>query len=590
MGKVETSLKTARPKPSRRSELAAALSSSRSAFFSVAVFSVISNILMLTGALFMLQVYDRVLPSHSLPTLVGLAILAVFLYSVQGILDLIRGRILIRIGATLDEKLNSRVYDVIVGLPSKTKQNGDGLGPLRDFDNIRTFFSSAGFTALFDLPWLPLYLSIIFAFHTTLGLTALIGAIVLIFMTLLTELLMRKPTRLAATLAVSRNGFVDASRRNSEVLKAMGMARRMALRWGEVNRKYAVSQQHANDIAVGFGSVSKVLRIMLQSAMLAVGAYLVINQEATAGIIIAGSILAARALAPVDMAIANWKGFVAARQSWFRLRKLLELLPLQQTPMALPAPCKTLSVDHVSAMPPGASKLVLKDVHLTIPCGHGLGIIGPSASGKSSLIRLIVGTWEAARGQIRLDGATLSHWSPEALGRHIGYVPQDVELFSGTIAQNIARFETDATAESIIAAAQAAGVHELIVSSFSDGYETEIGEFAENLSAGQRQRIALARALYGDPFLVVLDEPNSNLDADGEAALTDAILSVRARGGIVVVAAHRPSALAGVDLILALANGRVVSFGPKEKVLGNILRPRTSDRSVLHAVGEQSTI
>jgi ATP-binding cassette subfamily C protein len=279
-------------------------------------------------------------------------------------------------------------------------------------------------------------------------------------------------------------------------------------------------------------------------------------------------------LAPVDLAIANWKGFVAARQSWRRLSELLQLLPALDAPMALPAPAESLAVEAVSAVPPGARKAVVQDASFTLSRGQGLGIVGPSASGKSSLVRLIVGAWRPARGRIRLDGATLDQWSRDALGRHIGYLPQDVELFSGTVAENIARFETEAAPEAIIAAAQAAGVHDLIVD-LPQGYETELGEQGQILSAGQRQRIALARALYGDPFLVVLDEPNSNLDAEGEAALTQAILGVRSRGGIVVIVAHRPSALAGVDLVLVMASGNVVSFGARDDVLSQVLAQRT---------------
>jgi len=336
------------------------------------------------------------------------------------------------------------------------------------------------------------------------------------------------------------------------------------------NQDYMTSQRRITDIAGGFGSISKSLRLMLQSAVLGVGAYFVINQEATAGIIIAGAILVGRALAPVDLAIANWRGFVAARQSWHRLTRLLEMLPARSAQMNLPAPGNSVSVEQASAVPPGAQVAVVLNANFTLKSGAGLGIIGPSASGKSSLVRMLAGVWQPARGRIRFDGAAIDQWAPEVLGRHIGYLPQDVELFDGTVADNIARFEQDPEPETIIAAARGAGVHELIVA-LPGGYETQIGEQGTALSAGQRQRIALARALYGNPFLVVLDEPNSNLDAAGEAALSQAILNVRTRGGIVVVVAHRPNVLASVDMVLTLAEGKTVAFGPRDEVLARVL-------------------
>jgi ATP-binding cassette subfamily C protein len=573
----------ATPWTSPRSELMAVLSASRSAFLGIALFSGMSNLLMLTGAFFMLEVYDRVLPSRSVPTLVALAVLVAGLFTAQGILDMIRGRILSRIGASLDEALSGRVYGAIVRLPLKSANRGDGLQPLRDLDAIRAFLSGQGPTALFDLPWMPIYLAIIFSFHTVLGVTALIGAIILVVMTLLTEALTRRPMMAATGFAMSRNGLAEASRRNAEVLTAMGMAGRMGAHWSEANQGYMASNQQVSDVAGGFGSVSRSLRMMLQSAVLGVGAYFVINGEATAGIIIAGAILVSRALAPVDLAIANWKVFVAARQSWQRLTKLLELLPAQAPIMQLPGPTMNLSVENASGVPPGERKMVVQDARFRLEGGQGLGIIGPSGSGKSSLVRLLVGAWQPARGQIRLDGAALSQWAPEVLGRHIGYLPQDVELFAGTVAQNIGRFEADATSETIIAAARAAGVHDLIVK-LPDGYETELGDQGKALSAGQRQRVALARALYRDPFLVVLDEPNSNLDAEGESALTQAILSVRARGGIVIVVAHRRTALAGVDLLLVMGEGRAMAFGPKDEVLAKAVRPAPAKQGPLTIV------
>jgi PrtD family type I secretion system ABC transporter len=555
-----------------RSELAVALLACRQGFAAVGLFTAVINLLMLTGSLFMLQVYDRVLPSRSVPTLVALVILVVGLYSLQGIFDTIRGRLLARIGRSLDEDLSGRVYEATVWLPLKTQNRGDGLQSLRDLDSIRSFLSGSGPTALFDLPWIPLYLGLCFAFHIWIGLTALAGALMLIFLTLLTEVLTRTPTKAAGSAGASRMALAEASRRNAEVLHAMGMTRRFATLWGSINAKYMDLQHEATDAAGGLGALSRVLRMLLQSCVLAVGAYLVINQEATGGIIIASSILVSRALAPVELSIANWKGFQAARQSWARLADLVSRLPAADAAMQLPSPRAELLVEAVTVLAPGLPRPIVHDVTIQLRAGQGLGIIGPSASGKSSLARALVGIWTPARGKIRLDGAALDQWTPTALGPHIGYLPQDVELFDGTVAENIARFETKASADNIIKAARGAGVHDLILR-LPEGYETRVGESGAALSAGQRQRVALARALYGDPFFVVLDEPNSNLDSEGDEALTQAILGVRARGGIVIVIAHRPSALMGVDVVMAMANGRTQGLGPKEEVLRSVLQP-----------------
>ncbi len=396
---------------------------------------------------------------------------------------------------------------------------------------------------------------------------------------------MRAPTKAATEAAVVRNGLAEISRRNAEALIAMGMAGRISQRWRDANRQYMHSQREASDLGGGLGAISKVLRMMLQSGVLAVGAYLVIHQEASAGIIIAGSILSARALAPVDLAIANWKGFTAARQSWQRLNNLLALSPVQVAPMQLQAPVQRLTVESVSASPPGVPRIVVQDVTFELQAGQGLGIIGPSGSGKSSLARLLVGVWQPVRGNVRLDGAALDQWSPDALGQHVGYLPQDVELLAGTVAQNIARFEPNADNEAVIAAAKAVGVHELIVR-LPAGYDTPIGDQGSALSAGQAQQIALARAVYRDPFLVVLDEPNSNLDSDGEEALTRAIMGVRERNGIVIVVAHRPSAIAAVDRILVMNQGKAQAIGPKDEVLSKVLQRPLSVPRPLKVVPE----
>ncbi len=555
------------------SELSAALRACRNALIGVAVFSAVSNVLMLTGSIFMLEVYDRVLPSKSVPTLIGLCVIAAFLFAMLAIIDLIRSRIMVRIGASLDEKLSGRVYETLIRLPLKAGNRSDGLQPLRDLDNVRSFLSGSGPIAFFDLPWLPVYLAICFVFfHFWIGFAALVGAIILVTLTILTERWTKEPMQASTRHAVTRNGLAEISIRNAEAISAMGMVPRIADRWAEANQRYMDSHGEASDVAGGLGAISKSLRMIVQSGVLAVGAWLVINQEASAGIIIAGSILSARALAPVDLAIANWKGFQAARQSWTRLNRLLALFPAQTEVMPLQAPKANLSVESVAAAPPGTQKIVLQDVGFTIPAGSALGIIGPSASGKSSLTRLLVGLWSPVRGTVRLDGAALDQWMPEALGKHIGYLPQNVELLAGSVAQNIARFEPNADPEAIVSAATTAGVHDLIVR-LPEGYETQVGEQGSALSAGQAQRIALARALYGDPFLVVLDEPNSNLDYEGDEALARAVMSVRKRGGIAVIVAHRPSALEAVDLVLVMNNGRVQHpVGPKELVLPKVLQ------------------
>jgi PrtD family type I secretion system ABC transporter len=569
----------------RRSELGDALRACRGAFIGVGVMSCMINLLYLTGSLFMLEVYDRVLPSRSVPTLVGLAILAGGLYLAQGVLDLIRVRILGRIGTALDESLNSRVFDTVVRLPLTVGARNEGLQPLRDLDNIRSFLSGMGPGAFFDLPWLPFYLAICFAFHVMIGLTALVGAVILITLTIVTEFMSRRPAREALGLAARRNDLAATSRRNAEVLVAMGMSGRLNRRWSEANQKYLAGNQRASDVTGGLGAIAKVLRMTLQSAVLAVGAYLVIHQEATAGIIIAGSILSARALAPVDLAIAHWKGFVAARQSWHRLNRLLESLPARTAQTLLQNPSSRLAVEAVSIAPPGEQRMVVQDVTFTLEAGNGLGVIGPSGSGKSSLVRALVGVWQPFRGKVRLDGAALDQWSSDLLGRHVGYLPQDVELFAGSVAQNICRFDPDARSEAIIAAAKEAGVHQMIIK-MRDGYDTQIGEQGTALSAGQAQRVALARALYGEPFLIVLDEPNSNLDTEGDEALTRAVRSARERGAVVVVVAHRPVGIEAVDMLLVLREGRMHAFGPKDTVLGQVLQRVAPPAPAIKVVSE----
>ncbi len=555
-----------------RSELTEALAACRNAFGGLALLSAVLNVLLLGGSFFMMLVYDRVLPSGSVPTLVGLLLMVSVVYFFQAVLELIRGRVLVHVSSSLEEALGTRVYDIIAQRAVRSAGAGDGLQPVRDLDTLRAFLSSSGPAAFFDMPFLVLFLTILFGFHVLLGLTALIGALVLTALTVVTDRMTRGPTQQATGLASARNALAEASRRNAEVLQALGMTPQGRTAWSSISNRYIAAQDALAGVAGRMGSVTRVLRMLLQSLMLAVGAYLVIKGEASGGVIIASSILSSRALAPVETVIANWKGLVQARQSWARLNEFLAAFPPEAQLTPLPPPTATLSVEHVSAGPPGVERLTIADINLQLKAGEGLGIIGPSASGKSSLVRTLVGVWRPLRGKVRLDGAALDQWSTAALGRHLGYLPQDVELFDGTIARNISRFEADADPEAIFAAARGAGVHDLILR-LPAGYETDIGPNGRNLSAGQRQRIALARALYGDPFLVVLDEPNSNLDGEGENALSQAIVSVRARGGIAVVVAHRPSALASVDLLMVMGEGRVQAFGPKDEVLKKMTAP-----------------
>lgn len=551
--------------------LAKAGPSARRALAGIAVFSGLINVLALTSSLYMLQLYDRVIPSHSVPTLIGLSLIMLVLFVGYGLLDVVRAKLMSRVGLEIDRTYRSHVYRLLVTLPLRAVPASDALQPVRDLDQVRSFVAGAGPIALFDFPWMPFYLGLVFLLHPWLGLLALGGAAALVVLTVLTDLRSRTATRDATVHAAFRLAFADASRRNAEAIMAMGMGSALGQRWSRQSEDSLASQIRGTDIAASYGTLSKVLRYVLQSAVLGLGAYLTINGQATGGVMIAASILTSRALAPVEIAIANWRSFLAARSSALRLEAFFNSGSEVSARMALPAPTRSLSVDGLFVGAPGQSKPILQNISFGIEAGTALGIIGPSASGKSTLARAVVGAWMPLRGSVRLDNATLDQWSPEAIGRHIGYLPQNIELFEGTVAQNIARFSPDATSESIVAAARLASIHDMIVN-LPDGYETLIGEGGAVLSAGQRQRLALARALYGDPFLVVLDEPNSNLDSDGDAALTQAILSIRARGGICVVIAHRPAALTAVDQLLVLAHGQVQAVGPKDDVLRKVMQ------------------
>ncbi|MFM8699851.1 MAG: type I secretion system permease/ATPase [Hyphomicrobiales bacterium] len=560
--------------------IGAAVRSARGTFIVVALLSGVVNLLALTGSVYMMQIYDRVMSSHSVPTLVALSIIAAWFYLVQGVLEVIRSRILVRVGMAFDENFATRIFKAVVRLPLRSnRSSAELLQPVRDLDSIRTFLSGSGPVVVFDLPWMPIYLVLIWLLHPYLGILAFTGALLLCFMTWLTDRQSESASRDVAREAGQRMALAESGRRNAEILQAMGLTDRMAARWSDVNFRFLKHNEILSDVAGGLGGISKMFRYVLQSAVLGLGAYLVLKQELSGGAMIGASIIMSRALAPVELAIANWKSFVAARQSAARLNEMLAHFDEGKEPMSLASPVHQLSVEGVYVAPPGSREPTVTNATFKLSAGQGLGIVGPSAAGKSTLARGIVGVWPLLRGDVRLDGAALDQWKHEILGSHIGYLPQDIELFDGTIAENIARFDDKATSDQIVAAARAAGVHDMILR-LEKGYETRIGEAGGALSAGQRQRIGLARALYGNPFLVVLDEPNSNLDSDGDNALTEAIKSVRVRNGIVIVIAHRPSAIASVDLLAFMANGQIQAIGPKEDVLRKIMKGQQGDRTV----------
>ncbi|MGU3363104.1 type I secretion system permease/ATPase [Methylobacterium sp. M6A4_1b] len=531
----------------------------------------IINILALTGSFYMLQVYDRALPSGSLPTLVGLSTLAIGLYLAQGMFDVLRLQILVRIGAQLDRRVAPLAQRVSIDMPRFGFSSAEAMERSRDVDTVRGFLGSPGLVALFDLPWTPVFLVFVYLLHPYLGALTVAGAVLLTLLTIVTELLTRRWTGATQQAVVARNAIADSNARNADVLKAMGFAERAVNRYRIANNEHLELQTRTTDITGSFAAISRVLRMILQSAVLGLGAYLVIGGELSAGSIIAASITSARALAPIDQTVGNWKAISVARTAFDRLRETLVALAGAEKPMPLPPPQASLRVGSVTVAAPGSGRVLLSDISFELNAGQALGVIGPSGGGKTTLSRALTGIWPVLRGGVRLDGADLPQWDEDSLGRIVGYLPQEVCLMDATVEENISRLAENADPALVVAAARAAGVHEMILR-MPDGYRTELGPFGTSLSGGQRQRIALARALYGNPFLLVLDEPNSNLDGEGEAALANAILGVRARGGIAVVIAHRPSVLAAVDTIAVIQDGRLTAFGPKDAVLGKAAR------------------
>ncbi len=494
-------------------------------------------------------------------------------YAFYGIFDVMRSQMLADVASSLDRSLSGRIQAIEMRIALERPDAREQVSPTRDLDQVRSFIASAGPPALIDLPWIFFFLLILTLVHYWLGLVTLIGMIGLGILTWTAERVSSKHVAAVTDAAARRRMLGERQWRHAEIITSLGMRERVMLQWRRVHLQFLKEQAALTSTSSKLSGISKVSRMFLQSAVLTVGAMLVIDGKASAGIIFASSILSGRALAPVDQAIANWKNFVGARQSWARLDNLLRQVPAAaRERIQLPSPSQTLVVESLSLTPPSSSsRTTVADVSFQIRAGQVLGIIGPSASGKSSLVRGVIGAWKPVRGAIRLDGASLDQWDSETLGRHIGYLPQSVELFAGTIAENIARFEPSAPSELVIAAAQAAGVHNMILQ-LPDGYDLQVGEDGAHLSAGQRQRIALARALYRDPFLVVLDEPNSNLDPEGEAALAQAVGSVKGRGGIVLLVAHRAGILATADLALLMRGGTAQAFGPRDEVLAQIPR------------------
>ncbi len=542
----------------------------KSAFAGVAVLGLPINLLMLTGPLFMLQVYDRVLASGSVPTLVVLGGLAAGLFVFYGLLEGIRSRVLLRIGQRLDAQLSGISFECSVSMPLMLGRHARGLDPVRDVETVRQFLVGPGPAAIFDIPWMPAYLAIIFLFHPILGFVALGGVIVIIILIGLNEVMSRGPTAEANRHALHRTAMVEQGRRNAEAIAAMGMMATLRGRWDHFNTAFLDRQRHAADRTNLFATIIKAFRFMLQSAVLGTGAWLAIGQEITPGVMIAASIMTSRALAPIEQAVSQWRGFLAARQGFRRLRDVIESRPDDVIETELPLPHRHLEVENLVSGPGGHP--TLHGIGFTLQSGDGLGVIGPTGAGKTTLARTLVGVYPVLRGSLKFDGADLPQWSRDRQGAFIGYLPQDIQLFAGTVAQNIARFAPDASDEDIIRAAERADAQRLITA-LPKGFDTEIGSDGNALSGGQMQRIAPARALYRSPFLVVLDEPNSNLDSEGEAALTRAIQAMREAGSIVIVIAHRPSALAGVDKLLLLKEGRIRSFGAKDEVLRQVLAP-----------------
>ncbi len=518
---------------------------------------------MLTGPIFMLQVYDRVLGSGSEETLAALFLLVATLYTIMGLLDYIRGRISARVGASFQAGLDNRVFSAQI---SHTQQAYSRSSGLADLEAIQRFFSSPVIFAFFDIPWTPIFIAVIFIFHPWLGWTAVAGASVLIILTALNQLMTRKSVLEANRTSAQANAFSEEIRRHRELVRGLGMTGSALQKWHVARNDALTKQILSSDRTGGFAAFSKSFRFFLQSTMLAVGAYLTLQDEITAGAMIAASIMLGRALSPIEQVIGQWPTVLRTRHGWNSLNQLLTAAPEASARTTLPKPRAILEVEHASVVPPGAKEPTLKGINFKLEPGQVLGVIGQSASGKSSLARILTGIWQPVSGKVRLDGATLDQFKSENLGQYIGYLPQDVTLFSASIADNIARLAPKASSEDIVTAAKMAGAHEMILR-LPDGYNTMVNAQGGTLSGGQKQRVGLARAVFQNPVILVLDEPNSNLDSAGTLTLNAAVRAIKAAGGAVIIMAHRPAALAECDLVLVLESAAVKAFGPRDTVL-----------------------
>ncbi|TPW31607.1 type I secretion system permease/ATPase [Martelella alba] len=557
--------------------LIASLRARPSAFWGVLLFSGMANLLMLTGPVFMLLVYDRVLVTRSIPTLVAIGLIATGLYIAFGLISYARGRVLARLADALETEVAPALFRVEIADSFSGVRSG--RYPLSDLSTVRRFLPSSTATALFDLPFVPLFLGLLAILHWSLGLAGLIGAVIVICLALINIRLTRAGVEQATLRGAGATVVLEEARRSSEAITALGMVPNLLARWTSARDGVIGADYHAGNVGARISAISRSFRLFLQSTMLALGAILVINDQASGGVMVSASILLGRALAPIDQSVAGWRTIEALRGAWRRIDTALARQMPRRGNVDLPAPKGHVSVEELVVIPPGEVKPVLQGVGFTLAPGEGLGILGPSASGKSSLARLLVGLWFPASGTVRLDGATLDQWDPDRLGRHIGYLPQDVELIGGTVRDCICRHAEDASDGDVIAAAKAADAHELILR-LKNGYMTRLGPGGARLSAGQRQRIGLARALFGNPALLVLDEPNANLDQDGDAALTEAIRRARQRGAAVVVITHRATALAAVDTVLVLKEGRMVAKGPKEAIMRQMLRGKAAPAAI----------
>lgn len=535
--------------------------------WTVGLFSMAVNALMLTGPLYMLQVYDRVLGSRSAETLLALSVLILFLFAMMAVLDFARGRVAARYGARLQDALDTRIFAAAL---ARAQRTGEGQTALQDLAAVQRLAASPVFMALFDLPWTPLFIAAILLFHPWLGALAVVGMALLIVLALVNRARSHGPIADAAMAAQSADRVGAEMQGEAELIRALGMQGNAFARWHRQRRIALAEGMRASDLVGGFSATTRSLRLLMQSAILGLGAYLVLQAEMTAGAMIAGSILLGRALAPIDMVIGQWNAIAEAGQSWQRLRALLRDEVAAAPRMPLPQPKARIEVSQLSVIPPGAQVPTLRGVSFAIAPGEAVGIIGPSGAGKSTLARAMTAVWQPAVGQIRLDGATLDQYDPDALGHYIGYLPQSVTLFAGTIAENIARLSAKPDTQKVVAAARMAGAHEMILA-LPDGYETLVSGLGARLSGGQIQRIGLARALYGAPVLVVLDEPNAALDNDGSLALNNAVQAIKADGRAVLIMAHRPSAIRECDKLLVLSGGTTVMFGPTQEVLQKTL-------------------